>query len=150
MAYLQQLDCPSLSPEPTLFNDAFMTYFCMRHLVCKTTKQKPQPTFYSGIFTAYLCLIFVCVGCSRLVLNQRFLMTYSWLIFLCVGCPSFINQPTFFIDVFMAYFCMRGLSHANCLSYRHHTSLFLVFRKILHFAKFEGADFKYDNSFSKF
>ena len=39
-------------------------------------------TFFNDVFTTYLCIH----GCIRLVLNQRFLITYSLLIFVCVGC----------------------------------------------------------------
>ena len=51
---------------------------------------------------------------ARLVLNQRFIMTYSPLIFVCVTLyAKRLSQPTFFNDVFMAYFCMRDMPRAD-------------------------------------
>ena len=88
------LACPSFSPQPTFFKDAFTTYLCMI-FVCvncaKITFTFPQPTFYSTIFTAYFCMSHV----RKMIkwspwaayLNDIF-TTY----FVCVGCLACANM----------------------------------------------------------
>ena len=68
------------------------------------TKQTPQSTFFRGIFTAYPCMIFVCANCTRLVLNQRFLIVRAPLIFVCAWHRLVLNQR-FFDDGCITYLC---------------------------------------------
>ena len=65
-------------------------------------------------------LIFVCVGCPRLVLNQRF---YNGLFTACFWMHHLVSkmtkktpQPTFLNDVYTTYLCIRMILPCVCMT----------------------------------
>ena len=65
-------------------------------------------------------LIFVCVGCLRLVLNQRFynglLTAYFWMCHLVCKMTKQNPQPTFLNDVYTTYLCIRMILPCVCMT----------------------------------
>ena len=82
IAYLSMIfvcaNCASFSPQPTIFNSARITYFCIRGM---------SRHLNQCLIAEYSQLILICVGCPACakwlsgVPRQRILMTYSSLVF---------------------------------------------------------------------
>ena len=71
----------------------------------------------SAFLIVHLPLIFVCLDCPRLVLNEPFLMTYAPVIFctrhLVCKTTKQTSQSMVFNDVFTTYLQFRGLSQVS-------------------------------------
>ena len=74
--------------------------------------------FYQRFLIVHSPIIFNCMDCPRLVLNQRFLMTYSslifiWFLYAQIALVLVLNQR-FLIVLASLIFCMRRMSrHLN-------------------------------------